>query len=109
MNQTGVNGLLWWQILQQRHRRGQVIVSGDGVDLPLGQLNQCLGLDPLRHGVCAVVRQHVVGEFGGPFELARSQRLAFSRPASSWAAAELHQAKSIVTASADVRQAEPRI
>src|SRR5436190_6077991 len=71
-----LNGSLWRKILQQVHGRGQVIVSGDGVDLPLAQLNECLGLDPLRHSVRAVVRQHVVGELGGPCELARRQCLA---------------------------------
>src|SRR5437762_7537018 len=71
-----VNGSLWWKILQQVHGRGEVIVAGDGVDLPLAQLNEGLGLDPLRHSVRAVVRQHVVGEFGGPFEFACSQCLA---------------------------------
>jgi hypothetical protein len=58
------------------HRRGQVIVSGDGVDLTLAELDQRLGLDPLRVRVCRIVRQHVVGEFGCPLELARSQRLS---------------------------------
>src|SRR5215470_7160423 len=50
---------LWWKILQQRHGRGQVIVTGDGVDLPFAELDECLRLDPLRHSICGVVRQHV--------------------------------------------------
>ena len=55
---------------------GEVIVPGDGVDLPLAQLSERLGLDPLRASACAVVRQHVVGEFGRPFEIAGSQCVA---------------------------------
>src|SRR5882762_3256593 len=68
-----LDGSLWWKIAQQVHGRGQVIVSGDGVDLPLGQLDERLRLDPLRARVWTVVGQHVVGEFGGPFELAGPQ------------------------------------
>ena len=56
------------KIPQEIRGRGQVIVPGDGIDLPLAQLSERLGLNPLRTNVGAVVGQHVVGEFGRPFE-----------------------------------------
>jgi hypothetical protein len=68
-----LNDSLSGKIPQQVHSRGQVIVSGDGVYLPLAQLRERLGLDPLRASVCAVRGQHVVGKFGRPFEFVGSQ------------------------------------
>ena len=51
LEESATLGSLGRKIPQQVLGSGEVIVPGDGVDLPLAELNERLGLDPLRANV----------------------------------------------------------
>src|SRR6266850_6676948 len=70
---------LVWKTPQEVLCSGEVIVARVRVHLPLTEFRERPSLHSLGGNVCAVGGEHVVGEFGGPLELAGRQRVSRAR------------------------------